>query len=58
VSRNKDVYGDQRLKRLLAAQDSTISAAELNQVIVSDLHDFALGEDAADDITTVVIKTV
>ncbi|MGZ3721997.1 MAG: PP2C family protein-serine/threonine phosphatase [Bdellovibrionales bacterium] len=56
VSRNKMMYGDQRLKRFLAAASTDFSAAELNRAVIRDLREFALGEEPLDDITSVVVK--
>lgn len=56
VSRNRAVYGDHRLNRVLTSSNAKLSAAELNRAIIRDLRDFSLGQDPADDITMVVIK--
>lgn len=58
ISRNKDMYGDQRLRRFLMASKPNVTAAELNRALIMDVRDFALGEAPADDITTVVIKNI
>lgn len=58
LSRQKDMYGESRLCRVLMKAKAHYGAAELNKEIIRDLQDFAMGHDPIDDITSVVIKNV
>lgn len=58
LSRQKDMYGESRLCRVLMKAKAHYGAADLNKDIVRDLQAFAMGHEPMDDITSVVIKNV
>ncbi len=56
---NREVYGDRRLYRVAALASGVNSTAyELNQAVIRDLQEFALGDEPSDDVTAVVIKAI
>ncbi|MDP8228856.1 MAG: SpoIIE family protein phosphatase [Candidatus Electryoneaceae bacterium] len=54
---DNELYGDDRLKRLLS-QNSSASAQEIQDVILTDVEQFVAGAEQSDDITMMVIKRV
>ncbi|MGE0763910.1 MAG: PP2C family protein-serine/threonine phosphatase [Bdellovibrionales bacterium] len=57
-NRQDVMYGEGRLRRLIASAGVDKTAANLNSEIIKDLKNFCLGEGLKDDLTTVVVRNL
>jgi adenylate cyclase len=51
-----DLYGDKRLRTLLASLGPTVTPAEVGQAIRDDVSQFSAGVAAADDIAILIVR--
>ena len=55
-NRDEDVYGEERLEKLLLATRE-LPAAEISRLLVNSVEEFSRGCPQHDDMTVIVLKT-
>jgi sigma-B regulation protein RsbU (phosphoserine phosphatase) len=58
MTKDDEEYEEQRLKKFMDANCSTLSPEQINQALIQELTDFANGAQQSDDITILTLKIV